>query len=51
MMVMGVSRYKLHICKLFLSFGVVFFCFNDIMFVSGNRHTDVFLKFVKFTES
>ena len=44
----GVHRYKLHIWKFFLSLGLVFFRFNDIMFVSRNIHIDVFLKFLKF---
>ena len=42
---MGVCRYKLHIRKFFLSFDLVLFCLNDIMFVSRNRHIDVFLMF------
>ena len=47
---MEVCRYKLQIWKCFLSFGLVFFCFNDIIFVSRNRHIYVFqsLKRVNF---
>ena len=51
MIVMGVHRYKHDIWTFFLSFALVFFCFNDIMFVSRNRHIDVFHKFLKFKES
>ena len=42
---MGVRRYKLHIWKFFLSFGLVFFCFNVIMFVSWNRYIDINFNF------
>ena len=51
MIAMGVRRYKLHIWEFFLSFCLVFFCFYDIngsisgdMFVSRNKHIDLFLK-------